>query len=109
VRVHRTGAGDSQFRGWVEAGTVRLSGELDLSNADLLAGLLEVPGGREVVLDMTELDFIDVRGTAEVVRLARRLAPSGSVRIAAAPTSVRTVLECADWGSQPEIGMGLAG
>jgi anti-sigma B factor antagonist len=58
---------------------VRLSGELDLATAPQLAGALaEVPDGTAVViLDLSELTFMDSTGLHLVVSARARLAEAG--------------------------------
>jgi len=56
---------------------IRLSGELDTSNADvfrqhLVSALGRLP--RQIVLDMSELTFLDSAGVAEIIRANRLLA-----------------------------------
>jgi anti-anti-sigma factor len=56
--------------------TLALSGELDLANTETLAGQLEKAergGAGAIVLDMTELEFIDSTGIALLVATHRRL------------------------------------
>jgi anti-anti-sigma regulatory factor len=103
VRAHPRAVGDGQVRAWVEQGTVRLVGEVDLSNVDLLAGLFSNLGEREVLVDMSGLEFIDVKGTAEIVKLSRRLAPHGGVRAESAPTALRTILDLVGWAGDVEV------
>jgi anti-anti-sigma factor len=58
------------------ASTIALSGELDLANAKTLARELERAesgGAHVVVLDMTELEFIDSTGIALLVSTHHRL------------------------------------
>ena len=76
---------------------VRLRGEIDLSNADELQPRIErmVGDSREVVLDLTEILFIDSRGLRLLHRLATMLAANGgTLELVAPPDSVaRDVLE----------------
>jgi anti-sigma B factor antagonist len=56
--------------------TLALGGELDLANAETLAAELakvERRGARLIVLDLTELDFIDSTGIALIVSAHHRL------------------------------------
>ena len=56
--------------------TLALLGELDLANAETLAGALsnaESGGARRIVLDLTELEFIDSTGIALLVSTHHRL------------------------------------
>jgi anti-anti-sigma factor len=69
--------------------TVRLRGELDLASVPELAGVLQAMAGPKVVVDLSELTFIDSSGVSALVRTQQRLAaedrslvlarPSGSV------------------------------
>ena len=56
--------------------TLALSGELDLANAETLAAELskaEGGGAGQIVLDMTQLEFIDSTGIALIVSAHQRL------------------------------------
>src|SRR6476659_10182051 len=59
--------------------TLALSGELDLANTATLAAQLEEPVADELVLDMSELEFIDSTGIALLVATHRRLNRNGAV------------------------------
>lgn len=68
-------------------GRLRLVGEIDLSNADRLAGILraELEGGWELSLDLSDVTFIDSTGLQVLLDLSRShpviiLQPSDSVR-----------------------------
>lgn len=67
--------------------TLCLAGELDLANCDTLEAELESAGreGMEIVLDMTELDFIDSTGIALLIATHNRL-NSGEVRFRLVPS-----------------------
>lgn len=58
---------------------IHLMGELDLSTAaravELITGL--VPSGQHVVLDLSELEFLDVAGVGALVTAHHQLAASG--------------------------------
>lgn len=60
--------------------TLALAGELDLANAATLAAQLEEETAGELVLDMSELEFIDSTGIALLVAVHRRLNGNGAVR-----------------------------
>jgi len=60
--------------------TLVLAGELDLANAETLSALLEQTTEGELLLDMTELEFIDSTGIALLVAAHRRLNCDGAVR-----------------------------
>lgn len=63
------------------APVLRLRGELDLAGVGMLEGpafrLLSEHGAREVVLDLSELDFIDVSGVNALLGLDRAAARLG--------------------------------
>ncbi len=69
------------------------SGELDLAGAaDVREALEELlaAGGRPLVLDLTELRFLDSSGVAVLIRLANNFRP---LRIRGAAPPVRRVIE----------------
>lgn len=81
-----------------------LSGEIDLSNATELEGEIAdaVPNSvRGVVLDLTELTYIDSAGVRLLLSLAGRLRWRGQDLVLAAPTDSRCrhVLSMAGVGS----------
>ena len=60
--------------------TLALVGELDIANAETLAAQLEQTTDGELVLDLSELEFIDSTGIALLVAAHRRLNSGDSVR-----------------------------
>ncbi len=68
----------------------RLSGEMDLSNADQLATALssEVREGNHLILECKDLRFIDSTGMAGILRLSKALGPSGRLTLRTLPPSV---------------------
>jgi anti-sigma B factor antagonist len=74
-----------------------LRGEVDLSNVDRLQQRIEraVEGAEAVVIDLTEVDYIDSQGLRLLKRVEKKLADSGSaLEIVAPPASVaRSVLD----------------
>ena len=60
--------------------TLALAGELDLANAETLSAQLEQTKDGELVLDLSELEFIDSTGIALLVAMHRRLNPGGAER-----------------------------
>jgi anti-anti-sigma factor len=76
---------------------LRLRGEVDLSNVDRLQQRIEraVEGAEQVVIDLTEVDYIDSQGLRLLKRVETKLAESGSaLELVAPPTSVaRSVLD----------------
>ena len=72
-----------------------LVGELDLANAETLAAELEQTTEGELVLDLSELEFIDSTGIALLVAAHRRLNSGDSDRfrlIASESTAVQRVM-----------------
>jgi anti-sigma B factor antagonist len=76
--------------------TVRLTGEVDLANADQLAAtLLELywDGDRHIDVDASDLDFIDAAGLSALVAVDRRLASSdGHLGLIGAKPSVQRLV-----------------
>jgi anti-sigma B factor antagonist len=81
---------------------VRVAGEIDLSNADALEAELErhVASAQEVVVDLTEVQYLDSRGVWLLTRLARRLESRGTGLTLVAPpgTVAGEVLELTRMG-----------
>ncbi|MGY1711867.1 MEDS domain-containing protein [Geodermatophilus sp. SYSU D00758] len=89
-----------------------LHGEVDVTQADdLVRALVDVAGaapgerhpreepGREVVLDLADLDFLDVAGARGLATAGRRLADAGiRLRLVGARRQVRRCLELFDGG-----------
>jgi anti-sigma B factor antagonist len=80
--------------------TVRLEGSCDLATAPALRQTLQgmvPPDVQTVVLDVTELEFIDSTGLGVVLGAMRRLREGGgSLSIAGARGLVKRVLEITD-------------
>lgn len=76
---------------------IALSGEIDLSNADSLETDIDDATGdaRDVVVDLTNVDFIDSRGLRLLKRVSTAAAGrDGSFTVIAPPNSVaRSVLD----------------
>ena len=66
-----------------DADGFRLSGELDLSNADDLATTLsaDVRKGTDLVLDCSDLTFIDSTGMAALIAICKGLGDTGRLRL----------------------------
>jgi anti-anti-sigma factor len=78
------------------AATVRIHGDLDLSNADALTEALTGAGasGHPVVADLTGVTFIDSSAITALVTSARMLTASGNrLELGARSTVVERVLE----------------
>jgi anti-sigma B factor antagonist len=79
-----------------DAFVVAPTGEIDLATAPELAGSLEAapPGVRHVVVDLTDVSFIDSSGINVLLTAERRLAEGGAgFRVVAPPGPVRRVFE----------------
>lgn len=79
----------------VESRTIFLSGDLDLSTASALEGALdgitEQPG--DLIVDATDLTFLDSSGVRVLFSLARRLGDRGRLVIANPRDQVLRVLD----------------
>jgi anti-anti-sigma factor len=82
--------------------TVRLSGEIDLSNADELEPRIDrlVGESRDVVVDLGAVEFIDSRGLRLLNRLAATLAANDATLALVAPPGcvARDVLDVTRMG-----------
>ncbi|HEY4348745.1 MAG TPA: STAS domain-containing protein [Gaiellaceae bacterium] len=86
---------------------VRLSGEIDLSNSDRLHQQLEnaVDGWRSVVIDLTEITYLDSQGLRLIKQLCNKAnRDQTELQFVAPPTSfARQVLEMAQMSDYTEI------
>jgi anti-anti-sigma factor len=86
---------------------VRLSGEIDLSNSDQLQQQLEsaIEGSDLVVIDLTEIEYLDSQGLRLIKQLCNQVDRDGSeLRLVAPPDSIaRQVLEMARMSDYVEI------
>jgi anti-anti-sigma factor len=82
--------------------TLRLAGELDLNDADALAGRLAVEGEGpgDLTLDVSQLTFIDSTGLRALLRAADSLAGRGNLVLRSPSPAVRRVLELMGLGAQ---------
>ena len=75
----------------------QLLGEVDIASRDaVIATVLEAvtPATTVVVLDMSQVEFIDCAGLASILQARRRAAESGcAVQLTALSSSVRRLLE----------------
>jgi anti-sigma B factor antagonist len=76
---------------------VRLSGEIDLSNVDGLEAQIDdaISDARDVVIDLTAIDFIDSRGLRLLKRVSTAVAGRDGTLLIVAPASsiARSVLD----------------
>ena len=77
-----------------EPRTFRLIGEMDISNAETLAAMLErkAEGEGDITLDLSELTFIDSSGIRVLLRAMDRLDGKGRLVLKSPTSSVRHVL-----------------
>lgn len=107
---HPRAVADDQVRCWIEPGRVRLAGEVDVSNAELVANVLAhtAPADGALVIDVGALSFIDVAGVTAFVSTARRLAPAARLTVVNPPPHLRTILTALAWEDELEIVTGSA-
>lgn len=73
---------------------VRLEGELDISDADRVHAALVAGGESPVVVDLSDLDFLDARGLSALVTAQDAVRAAGShLRLIGAKGAVRRVFE----------------
>ncbi len=80
------------------------SGELDMSTVDLLEAEVEraeASGARQIVLDLSELTFMDSSGLRLILRAhARSHADSNRMRLVRGPRQVQRVFQLTDMESR---------
>lgn len=105
---HPRAVADDQVRCWIEPGRVRLAGEVDVSNADLVADVLAhvAPVDGVLVLDAGALSFIDVTGVSTFVATAQRLAPAARVDVRNPPSQFATILAALAWEHELDVTTG---
>ena len=108
--AHPRAVADDQVRCWIEPGRVRLAGEVDISNADLVADVLAhaVPADGVLVLDAGALSFIDVTVVSMFVATAQRLAPVARVSVSNPPPQFATILAALAWEHELDVTTGAA-
>jgi anti-anti-sigma factor len=76
---------------------LRLEGELDLSSADLLVEALDpkLAAGGRIVLDLSDLTFMDSTGLQVLIRSAISLGDRGTIVLLRPGNLVRSILELA--------------
>lgn len=83
-----------EIRETAEPRTLRLIGEMDISNAASLASVLEdkAEGEGDITLELSELTFIDSSGIRVLLRAMDRLDGRGKLVLLSPTSSVRHVL-----------------
>jgi anti-anti-sigma factor len=96
-----------------EVKVVALRGELDFADAPSLGRMLDelrADGAREVVIDLSELTFIDSSGISALVGAARAVSSDGGTLVVASPTPhVRRVFEIVNLSELVPVEEGLDG
>jgi anti-anti-sigma factor len=90
--------------------TFHLAGELDLLEADRMAATLE-PHSRQagdLILDVSDLDFIDSSGIRALLRTAENLGPLGHLVLRSPNRQVQVVMSLVGL-AQPESGIVIEG
>jgi anti-anti-sigma factor len=91
LHIYASSSGDQHL--------VRLVGELDLVDADHVRNLLVAEAGSTVVLDLTDLRFVDAAGVAGIVAAGREIRSAGhSLVVRGARGIVRRVFEITELG-----------
>ena len=86
---------------------VRLSGEIDLSNVDGLEAQIDdaIADVRDVVIDLTAIDFIDSRGLRLLKRVSAAVAGRDGTLVVVAPASsiARSVLDMTGMSQELDV------
>jgi anti-sigma B factor antagonist len=72
----------------------RLTGEIDISNAESIGDALDAivgPDGRQLIVDLERLDFMDSAGIAMLLRIVARL---DAVELRNPSDVIRRIIEC---------------
>ena len=85
--------------------TLRLAGEVDLSNADSLSAALEpwLDTDGDVTLDLTAVVFMDSTGIGVLMRAALKLASHGTLRLVSPGPLVYNVLKLIAADTLPNV------
>jgi anti-anti-sigma factor len=84
----------------------RLVGELDMGTVAKLETALGMVRDQRLVLDLTELSFIDSSGLHALVRHAQTLNGSGPLVLENVPPQVRRVFEIMKLDQHPALALG---
>ena len=88
VAIHLTGVRESEFGTFPDEHGLALRGEIDLSNADVLAAAVEVatrPEEQVVCLDLGGLEFLDAAGCRVLVTGSANFRRTGGLMLLVAP------------------------
>lgn len=105
ANAHPRGVGDEMVEIRAEPGRVWLAGEVDISNSDLVGSVLAAAKGNEgeLVIDLTDLAFIDVGAAGRLAQLPRRLGPGHHVRVVRPPSQLMTILQVLEWDHELDL------
>jgi anti-anti-sigma factor len=95
IALHPRELSDGLVRATALDGTVHLAGEMDLSNGTQVRAFLDAatPDNEDdILVDSSGCTFMDVAGASALLAFARDRAPR-RVRVTAAPSSLRRILE----------------
>ena len=110
VAAHPRGAADAQLAGAGEPGHLRLSGDVDMSNVDLLDAMLSSASSDEgnVVVDLHAVTFSDLAGARALVAASRRLSGGRRLKVLSAPRLLFTMVETIGWSDNLDLVVGEA-
>jgi anti-anti-sigma factor len=96
---------DGQASVWVEPGLIRIAGEIDVANVEVIGDVLAgvSPEHGELVVDLSGLSFIDLTGARRLIELARRLAPREHLKVVHPPASLKMILDAVGWREQLDV------
>lgn len=105
VAAHPGGAADSQLAGAAEPGHVRLSGDVDMSNVDLLEALLtgSVADGSDLVVDLHAVSFIDLAGARTLIAVSRGLDAGRRLKVLSPPRLLFRMVETIGWADNLDL------
>lgn len=108
LEADQPAAGAGALEVSIEAGLMRLVGEVDVTNLGVLASVLVAarPWCGDLLIDLTGLSFIDVAGTSLLVCLARQLAPVTRVTVLRPPPHLEMILRAVGWEHELAIAPG---
>ena len=100
-------------RVWPQPGhvLVTMAGEIDIATAPQLRGRLGplAAGGRPVIVDLTEVTFIDAAGLRVLAGAARQAVGGGSLHVVAARYQVRRIFALTGLDRHIPLARSLAG
>lgn len=96
---------EQRLHAMAQPGRVCLTGEVDVSNVQLLTPTLRkaTAQGGELVVDLQALAFIDLESSKHLVDLANRLAPSSRVKLLDPPGTLCDILDESDWADEFDV------